>query len=79
MIPQIVMGGATAIYSGARLYSSYRYWSDYQRNTGMKIRYPLKTLSRDIAPAFVMGGAFTKSYRKGARTVINRNSYNYYL
>ena len=59
VVPQILMGA----YAGAKLYTSYRYWSDYSKNTRMHMKYPIRTLSRDIAPVFMVGKSFKRSAR----------------
>lgn len=28
------------IYAGGRAYDNWRYWRDYQRNTGVRVKYP---------------------------------------
>lgn len=75
MIPQLVYGA----YAAAQVYQSYRYWSDYEKNTGMHIRYPLRTLSKDIAPIIALPGRMRR--RKNPvinRYITNRNTYNYW-
>lgn len=76
MIPQLVYGA----YAAAQVYQSYRYWSDYEKNTGMHIRYPLRTLSKDIAPIIALPGRLRKKKRPVYnlnRYITNRNTYNY--
>ena len=70
MIPQIMMGA----YAGARLYSSYRYWSDYSKNTRMQMKYPMRTLAKDISPVFMFG----KMAKRRPVRYVNNYYRNYY-
>ena len=70
-----MIGRALALmYGVGRLAEGAKYWSDYRKNTGYTPRYPLRSMSRDIAPVFMM----TRAAKKPVRPVRYVNNHYYY-
>lgn len=61
-----MIGRALALMYGlGRLSDGAKFWSDYRKNTGFTPRYPLRSMSRDIAPVFMVSKSMKRrNYRR---------------
>lgn len=60
MLPHLV-GTLGAIYSAGKAVDNFRYWRDYEKNTGYRPKYPFRSGSMDYVGYSIGSGV---SYRK---------------
>lgn len=52
MLPLLIGGTLATMYYVPKAFDSYRYWRDYQKNTGYTARYPFLTYSGGIGATY---------------------------